>query len=62
MFLIFSDFHDDLGNPSPRMQFYYTPWNHALVYFAGFIFGYFVYNGIVKLRLEKVFKDNKILY
>lgn len=50
----FSDYRDDHDNPSERLQFYFTPWNHSIVYFIGFIFGYFLPDGSTNLKLKKV--------
>ena len=34
-----SDFLDEFGRPSEFLKFFYQPWNHANVFFIGFIFG-----------------------
>ncbi|XP_027196960.2 nose resistant to fluoxetine protein 6-like [Dermatophagoides pteronyssinus] len=34
-----NDFLDEFGRPSEFLKFFYQPWNHANVFFIGFIFG-----------------------
>ena len=50
-----SNFLDETGKPSAYISFFYKPWNHANVFFVGFIFGAFIYRAnLKKYALQKV--------
>ena len=50
-----SNFLDEQGKPSAYISFFYKPWNHANVFFGGFIFGAYIQGTNLKsIALQKV--------
>lgn len=51
-----SDYLDEDGVPSDFIKFFYKPWNHANVFFIGFIFGSYIQsnNNLGQYSLKKV--------